>query len=272
MITKEAIDALTHAVVGVDIDAGNRVHYVGGDDNGHGTVPWALERDAQGAQKFRELKAENAPRAQALDAHSLTAVVDYLADNRDAHDLSKVTVHVVSHERVVVRGPLRERRDREEFLAVTPAVDDKVREFEGRYLAQEDFVIQAQLLFLDTPERAELLRTVGNMTDEAVRTASDDGITQLVITRSGGAKLNNAGPLKSIVNLVPLRTFPEVQLAPVPYLVRVKGSWAGNPSTIALFDASGGAWRVDAIRKIGIFLEDARMKAAGDGPGWGIIA
>jgi hypothetical protein len=227
-------------------------------------VPYALERKGYGADALRELIPQNDPQASTLGAGSLTAVLDYLKENRDGLDLSRITVHVVAADRVEILGPLRDKRDRETFLRSTPTLSDRLSDFEGRYHGQEDFVLKVQTLFADTPDRAELLKLAGNLTDEAVRIAVDDGVTQQVTTKTGGAKVGISN-VKNPVDLVQLRSFPEIDLNPVPFVVRVKG----QPSQVALFDASGGRWRIDAIRKIYAYLTTDK---SAKGRTWGIVA
>lgn len=226
---------------------------------------FALIRTA-GTESFVELKPdETEAAADMIECSTLQAIVDYLEENRDGLDLSKINVRVVDEAEVSVIGPLRVNRDRETFATATPASGDPVSEFLGKSWSQDDFVLKAQLLFAPGEDRAALLALVGNLTDEAVRIAIDDGVTQQVATRQG----TKVGPtaVKSPVFLVPLRSFPEITLAPVPFVVRVKNNGPGTVSTIALHDASGGVWRVDAIKKIAAFIEHA----AGDERKFGII-
>lgn len=227
-------------------------------------VLFGLEQGPDGEECFRELTPAAAPAASPISAHTLGAVTDYLRENRDGLELKSVVVHVAAPDRVEVLGPLRYRRDREVFLRATPALGDRLADFEGKYQNQEDFILKVQTLFADTPERATLLKLAGNMTDEAVRTAVDDGVTQQVVTKSGGAKVGTES-IKNPYMLVPLRSFPEVGLSPVPFVLRVKGNGAGQASHLALFDAGGGAWRVDAIEKI-------REVLAVEGRVWGVVA
>jgi hypothetical protein len=229
-------------------------------ENGKPAGILVLERDSTGAEKVRELIPEQPP-AAALAVHTLQAVRDFLEENRDNLDRKGLVVHVVGPRNVAVRGPLRARRDREVFLQAVPPVDD-VGGFNA-YASQAEFVLWVQRHFLDTDERKELLRLAGTLADEDTRTAVDDGVSQIVATKAG-SKLG-AAVVKNPWRLVPRRSFPEIALDPVDFVLRVKGNGPGQPSSLALFEADGGAWKVDAIAKI-------RAALTKEGDEWGIIA
>ncbi len=258
-ITDQAITALVDAVTPPD-PAANRVIDVEGK-------LFALEDKGQQGDQFRELKPEKPARASALAAHSLTGVLDYVKENADGLELSHVTVHVAGPREVNVIGPLREiHRDREEYLKAVPAGDD-IGGGLNTYIDQADFVLRLQRFFEDSDERKALLLIAGTVTDEAARTASDDGVTQLVATKAG-AKVGTSA-VKNPWMLVPKRSFAEIDLNAVPFVLRVKFNGAGNASSLALFEADGGAWRVDAIRKIFAFINSDK---SAEGRAWKVVA
>lgn len=269
---KEAIEA-AHGIMAAAVteQAAGRVHYVGGDDDGQAAVPWALERDGEGGETFRQLVSEKPPAAAPIVAHTLQAVVDYLAPQgdgavtRDCVEIDDIFVHVESHDVVEVFGALRERRDRERFLVAKPVGGAELDRVIGHYQAQDAFVLSVQTGFRASPERAELLKLVGNLIDGVSKTAIDDGVTQMVNVKAG-AKLD--GAVKNPWMLAPLRSFPEIELSPQPFVLRVYAGGEGRPAQLALFDASGGAWRVEAISKIAAWLKEK----AGEQRAWGLIA
>lgn len=213
---------------------------------------FALEKNGAGVDKFRELKPEKPAAAKFITLHSLTGVLDYVTENADTLDLAHVTVHIAGPRDVRVIGPLREiHRDREEYLAAFPAADDVAQSL-NTYLDQADFVLRLQRFFEDSDERKALIAIAGSLTDEATRTASDDGVTQLVATKQGSSLGTKA--VKNPWLLTPKRSFTEITLEPVPFVLRVMFNGAGKASSLALFEADGGSWKVDAIRKIYAFL------------------
>lgn len=213
-ISDEGISALVDAIGGGDVHNGeNRTVTVEGK-------VFALEVK-DGSDSFRELTPAKPALAQPLTAHSLGAVLDYLKWNKDQDALANVAVHVVGPREVRVVSKLRDtHRDRETYLVATPANDD----FQpSQFLTQDDFVLKAQTCFVDTEERARLLELVGNLTDEAVRTAVDDGVTQLVGSRVGVR--TGTTSVRNPFNLIPRRSFAEVNgdMTPTPFVLRISG-------------------------------------------------
>jgi hypothetical protein len=210
------------------------------------------------------------PRAEPLVVHTLRGVLHYLTQNRDSLTLDDVVVHVEDFNRVRVLDSLNNDRRREEVLCAKPLLADGVSEFLNRYTDSETFVVRVQQMFRDSETRAKLLAAVGNITVGAVNTFVDDGVTQEVTTKQSGAKV--AVVLPNPVLLSPMRTFPEIVLDEVPYVLRAKPV-EGGVAQLALFEADGGRWRLDAIEKIAKFLLDNRGPTPeGESAGWGVIA
>lgn len=251
---KEALQELAEFVV-ASVDASVRVIR---DEGGQ----YVLERKGAGVDAMRQLIPADPKAAKAIEVHTLDAVTDYLRENRDGLALAKVVIHVGGPRMVRVLGPLREHRDRECFVIATPPADDLAGL--NTFQPQADFLLMLQRFFVADAERAALLLLAGTLADEDARTAVDDGVTQIVATKAG-SRLGSAA-VKNPWLLVPRRSFPEVALAPVPFVLRVKGNGPGQPSSLALFEADGGAWRVDAIAKIRAHLTGAA------GAVWGIVA
>jgi hypothetical protein len=125
---------------------------------------------------------EPGPQAAALDVYSLGAIVDYVKENRDALPLDKLMVHVVSPQLVRLLGPLQERsRVRETYVqANAHALTDG---FLGGPKTIEDFIVGLQTRFVESAERASVLKLIGNITQSNVTQANDDGVSQAVVAR-----------------------------------------------------------------------------------------
>lgn len=115
----------------------------------------------------------------------------------------------------------------------------------GRFIGSEEMVIALQTLFGETEDRDRLLRIVGNLREEAVTEASDDGFTQEVTVRQGVTRAGNVDVSNPFV-LAPFRTFPEVPQPTSPFIARFQGGGQGNEPKVALFECDGGRWEVDA--------------------------
>jgi hypothetical protein len=187
------------------------------------------------------------PVAEKLAVYSLGALRDYILANRDALPLERLVVHVVSPNIVRLLGPLNMRsRDREVFVEALAM--NLLDNFVGKWMPQEDFIIGLQTRFDSSLDRNLVLQFASTMTHEAVNTSADDGIGQTVTAKAGVA-LRATVPVPNPVKLVPFRTFREVQQPDSLFVLRV------NPQTqLGLFEADGGAWRLQAIERIGVWL------------------
>lgn len=188
------------------------------------------------------------PMQNDLVISTLTAVEDYFRDNPDSIDLTKAVVHIKGATKVeIVSAVQGEWIQRHDYLtaAATP------KEFNyGRYLPIEDFMIAVQTYFVQDEVTAKLLQVVGNITDSAVVKLMDDGITQTAEAKSGIARISNV-ELPNPVNLAPYRTFMEIAQPSSSFVFRMKkSSGSGEGPTAALFEADGGNWQLEAIKRI----------------------
>lgn len=212
------------------------------------------------------------PTAKTLGVSTLGAVRDYLAANHDALVLADLVVHVVSPMRVSVLGPLDTRsRVREEYLQAI--VTNLTTEFVGLYMPIEQFLIGLQTRFCDTsaylsPEvlaragdrvvddRAIVLRLLSGVKSSSVKTALDDGMTQIVEARAGVALVSDVA-VPNPVTLTGFRTFRDVVQPSSIYVLRVRDGKAGGLPEVALFEADGGAWQLQAIARVRDWLREA---------------
>ena len=79
--------------------------------------------------------------------------------------------------------------------------------------------------------------------------AQDNGITQTVTVRDGVASLAQA-KTPNPVTLRPYRTFNEVEQPASQFVFRVNKS-----ANLALFEADGGKWKLDAVKNISDYLK-----------------
>lgn len=232
-------------------------------------VSYAMQRNGS-SDSFVELKPQDPTRAKAssLKATTLGAVVTYLKENRDGLDLKKTVVLVHGPRSVQVVGELHPTiRDREAYLHAEPINPDLDRYFDT-FMDREDFSLFVQTRFEDSEERAALLKMISHLRTEAIRTAQDDGVSQVASFQKGVSVVN--GTVQARWNLVALRTFPEVDMQPSPFTLRLRRVGEGDKADIecGLFESDGGAWRVQAMNGIAAWLADT----AGADREWGIIA
>lgn len=192
-----------------------------------------------------------------LKLNTLTGLIDYVNNGADAvtSDETGLMVHVASEREVnVVSGLFGRAEQRKIYASATAdAVLSKSDFLFGNFYDCESFVIKLLSLFEDFDGRAPVLKIVGNIKEENVRQASDDGVTQTVTARSGIARVEEV-PVPNPVHLAPFRTFREVTQPLSPFVLRMKQGREGGLPTVALFEADGGKWKLDAIQFIREYL------------------
>jgi hypothetical protein len=195
------------------------------------------------------------PAAKTLGVSTLGAIRDYLTTNRDDLDVEQIMVHVHAPTRVDVLGPLFPRsRARETFA--TAQVADLTDGFLGKFLQLEDFLIGLQIRFADADDRPRLLALLSTVKHETVKTALDDGMTQVVQARAGVALISDVA-VPNPVLLTPYRTFRDVVQPSSLFVLRVQAGHAGGLPQVGLFEADGGAWRLFAIARVRTWLTEA---------------
>ncbi|MBE0335090.1 hypothetical protein [Paenibacillus sp. 23TSA30-6] len=194
-----------------------------------------------GGQMFSTGKLEeiNEPTTTALKVNTLSAMVTYLKENYD--NVAPVLIHVVSETDVRVLSTFN-RDKRRNVLINASAVLPDIR-FE-RFMDVENFNIQLQACFVDSLDRAAVLKLVGNVKEETGNTYADDGVTQQVTAKSGVASLEKV-IVPNPVSLKPFRTFIDIAQPECSFVFRLQS----GPSA-ALFEADGGAWKLQAMASI----------------------
>lgn len=194
------------------------------------------------------------PEPKPLVVHTLNALTDYIAQNKDGVG-DECLVHIVSPTQVSVVGELRGRFAQRFTFASAQIVPAAASFRFGAWMPPDEMVIALQALFAENTHergRAYVLRIVGNLRDEAVRQQSDDGVTQTVTAKAGIATLAEVA-VQNPVTLAPFRTFAEIEQPESPFIIRFRKGHGG--AEVALFEADGGAWKLDAIRGIAAALD-----------------
>lgn len=185
-----------------------------------------------------------------INIHTLSGLVDYINGRIDIYE-SGIFVHIVDYNIVRVCSPLVGAFDQRMTYVEAKCQDSKFRF--GEYYDVESFVIAIQAMFYNDGHRSEVLRIVGNMKDERVKTVSDDGITQIATVKDGIA-LNKEAIVPNPVLLYPFRTFNEIDQPGSSFVFRVKSK--DGAIGCALFEADGGLWKNDAITSIKKYLSE----------------
>lgn len=196
----------------------------------------------------------------ALAINTLSGVVEYVKNGVDRTNEAIVDgwmIHVVDPETVtVISGLFGRAEQRREYLSATAQAVLSGADFDyGTFYNCEDFNIKLQSVFVENDDRERVLRLVGNIKEENVRTTGDDGVTQSVTAKSGIARVEEV-PVPNPVTLIPYRTFREVTQPSSEFILRMRQGHAGQMPTCALFEADGGAWKLKAIQSIKAYLQE----------------
>lgn len=203
---------------------------------------------------------------EVLEVHTLNGLVEYIrtnasagGDEGDGLDRDAVMLHIAAPDRVELvsglRGEFNQRLRYASAVLLDRFAGYPAFSF-GRWMDVESMLIALQALFAAEEGRAGVLRLLGNMKGEAVKTNADDGVTQTVSTRVG-VLMSGMAEVPNPVYLAAYRTFPEIPGPIVPYILRVR--LERDQIQVALFEADGGAWRLEAIDRIATFLRAAEL-------------
>ena len=160
-------------------------------------------------------------------------------------------VHVISENYVKLISNIMKDSGRETYMAASAL--NPTFNF-GNYYGVESFIIAMQSCFVPNDDSAQILKVVGNIREEAVKQTSDDGISQAVMAKSGIATVEMVSVPNPVI-LAPYRTFIEVEQPASKFVFRMKQGQGGSGPSCALFEADGGAWRLEAMKRIKSFLE-----------------
>jgi len=192
-----------------------------------------------------------------LEVSTLTGLVDYLKTNVDFLTLDELICHVESPTKASIRSKLHgDFLQRSTFIQASA----RVRSLEfNKFMDAEKFNLWLQSCFVDTPltvdgelkatDKGLLLKYVGNVRDEAVKTVGDDGISQEVTVKTGIASVANV-TLPNPAVLRPYRTFNEVPQPASAFVFRAR-----TGPEFALIEADNGAWESEAMKSIKEFME-----------------
>lgn len=196
----------------------------------------------------------------------LTGLLDWIgcegAKIQVAHPL--LMIQVVSPTEVRVINNVNNQGRRSVYVRAQAVVDDIPF---GRFLDQEEMVIQLQSQFIHDDKRQDeqghddrdiLLQVVSNLRSDEVQQQTDDGVSQTVQINSGVASVSNV-KVPNPVTLIPYRTFQEIEQPASKFIFRMH-----EGMTSALFEADNSQWKVEAKQRIKAFLNEKQQEAFGE--------
>lgn len=133
-------------------------------------------------------------------------------------------------------------------LPLYEAVSDVPSISVNQSISQERAIVELQSLYAVTDDRDYLLSLLSRIDVNQGVSSVDNGISQEVSVKTG-AVLKEQQTVQPIVHLQPYRTFLEVEQPASDFLLRLDKE--GRP---ALYEADGGAWKLEAKRNIAAYL------------------
>lgn len=194
------------------------------------------------------------PLPSAIKCSNLQSIADLW--KAVTHDAPESMIQIVSPTEVSFKSIESDEYGRRTVYAIAEYSGERAFAF-GKWYAPENFIIDAQTSFQrvkvqndDGSFAADLDYVIGiasKITAERAVENSDDGIAQRVALKQG-VTLQGEAALKGRVNLAPFRTFLEVDQVLSQFLFRAK--YTDNGVVLALFEADGGRWKLDATKAI----------------------
>lgn len=194
------------------------------------------------------------PRSKSIEMNTLSSLIDYIKSGVDVFN-EKMIIHVQSPTRVCMYSALDSEREREYVVEVNAQLP---RFTFDQFQDHEAFCIGVQAKCVDDPEsdKALLLKFAGTVEAGSVAEYGDDGVTQKATVKTGIASKGEA-LVPSPARLRPFRTFVEVEQPVSSFIFRMKEDKYTKGIQCALFEADGGAWKIDAMDAIRSYLIEA---------------
>lgn len=183
------------------------------------------------------------PLTSAFKVRNLSSLIEYINSNID-NIQDDIIVHVKSPWEVAVYGALNKDKNRNEYIIAAAQLPDNI--YYSHYLNQEQFNIMLQSSFVDTQDKAQLLKFTSLVREDAIKETGDDGVSQSAVIKTGVTTVGEA-VVPNPVKLAPYRTFNEVVQPESKFIFRMR-----KGPEMALYEADGKQWQneaMDAIRK-----------------------
>jgi hypothetical protein len=201
-------------------------------------------------------KTFDEPTPNILTVNTLTGLVDYIKSRMDI--TPGAVIHIESPGLVRLISPLfGDNLQRKQWIQATTEKTLSNGFRFGGFMPIPDFIIQIQAYFSETEDVKKLLALVSNIKAEQGQEYTDNGVSQSVVAkRSTGSSMVATVQVPNPVSLRPYRTFLEVEQPESSFVFRLTSGGEGNPPQCGLWEASGGAWKLNAIQRIKLWLED----------------
>ena len=187
---------------------------------------------------------------------TLTGLVDYIKSKIDTIQSDKMFVVIDNHESVSLVSNIEDKAIKRDTIIVAELPEDGNNFPYSQFIRSDEFIIKLQSLFVDSNDRKRLLSYTSKLSVQDSVSLNDDGITQnAIVNKSASGALKETEMAPSIINLIPYRTFREIDQPESKFLFRLRSNGPNTVPSCALFEADGGAWKNQAIKNIKDYLK-----------------
>jgi len=194
----------------------------------------------------RSLKRYDYEEPAPLHFKSITGLLEYIETDCDS-TYEGSFIHIVNYDRIEFLSPLNDDNEREVYAICEP---DKISLSLNRFIDRESFNIMLQTGFVPTLDLEVILSYIGNMSDNAVRTIGDNGVSQEITIKQSTKGLVDV-VVPNPVKLMPYRTFTEIEPVESSFVFRLK-----EGGQCSLFEADGGRWKIETMKELQEYVEN----------------
>jgi hypothetical protein len=209
-----------------------------------------IEIDGKPFSRFTYKPVFNDPRPSPLEFSTLGGLADYVNKNIDDVKEDQCIIVIDDYDQVSLYSPVRgEKKDRHLIARAKVKGTD---EFPfGKFIGQEEFIIGLSSLFCNVEDKEKVLVCSSSLTIKVDVQGEDKGTS----TSKAAAHevVTNGKKVGPVVTLSPYRTFRELDQPLSSFIFRFKD--LGGAPGCALFEADGGAWRIEAKERINNYLK-----------------
>ena len=195
----------------------------------------------------RNLKRYDYQAPEPLHFKSIQGLLEYIKADFDS-TYEDSFIHVVDYDKIEFLSPLNDDNEREVYAICEP---DKINLSFNKFIDRETFNIMLQSGFKPTYDLEIILSYIGNMSDNAVRTIGDNGVSQEITIKQSTKGLVDV-VVPNPVNLKPYKTFTEIEPVESSFIFRLK-----EGGYCSLFEADGGSWKIETMRSLQDYIEES---------------
>lgn len=207
-------------------------------------------------ENLKPVVLDNEYEPDVLVLHTLDGLLDYaqslfIVDQHCAAENARF--HIFDYNRVDLIGPLQHRNKNTRFRYATADLLQSMFPF-GSWLTQEQMIIELMTKFVPDEATHRLIGKVAVITEVSERVTEDDKASQIVKLRQG-LRLQGEGPMENPITLRPWRTFREIEQPASEFIIRLKNDRRDGGVKLAIVEADGAAWKLQAIESIREYMQ-----------------